>query len=398
MNGPIKLAWQYVVYHKYKSLILVACIFLTALLPITIKILLSQFNQKITVRADRTPAVIGAKGSSLDLTLNAIYFKTGAVDSIPFGEVERVRENASVADSPIIAIPIHAVFTARSHPVVGTSLDYLSFRKLTLRDGSAFATLGDCVLGSKVADQLNVETGDYIISDRDNVLNLAGDSPLRLNVVGILNEARTPDDWAVFVDVKTAWVIQGLGHGHQDLNQENEESGKLLSKSNNKIVASKAVESFIEITPENIASFHFHGDTSQFPITSIIAVSASEKDDTVLEGRYSSNESIQFTKPSSDVRELMSLVFRVKQFFDANAILIAISTGMLLFLVVLLSLRLRKREMETMFKIGSSRSTIIQLQLAEMLIIFGVAAVLLSLAIWGVTLVSSDIVESILVS
>ena len=60
MSSPAKLAWQYIVFHKYKSLILIACIFLTALLPIAIKILLSQFNQNITSRADNTPAVIGA--------------------------------------------------------------------------------------------------------------------------------------------------------------------------------------------------------------------------------------------------------------------------------------------------------------------------------------------------
>ncbi len=398
MNGPIKLAWKYIIYHKYKSLILVACIFLTALLPIAIKILLSQFNQKITVRADSTPAVVGAKGSSLDLTLNAIYFKSGTVDTIAFSEVERVRENGAVAETPVLAIPIHSMFTAREFPVVGTSLDYFAFRGLSLQRGSQFTTLGDCVLGGKVAQELAVDVGDYIISDRDNVLNLAGDSPLRLNVVGVLGESRTPDDLAVFVDVKTAWVIQGLGHGHQDLNQESEESGKLISKSKDGIVASKAVESFIEITPENIESFHFHGDISDFPITSIIAVSETEKDDTVLEGRYARDSSIQFTKPSDDVRELMSLVFRVKQFFDANAILIAISTGLLLFLVMLLSMRLRRREMETMFKLGCSRNTIVQLQFAEMLIIFGVALVFVSVAIWGVTTISGDIVESILVS
>ena len=36
-------------------------------------------------------------------------------------------------------------------------------------------------------------------------------------VVGILGPTRTADDQAVFVDLKTAWVIQGLGHGHQDV-------------------------------------------------------------------------------------------------------------------------------------------------------------------------------------
>ena len=107
---------------------------------------------------------------------------------------------------------------------------------------------------------------------------------------------------------------------------------------------------------------------------------------------------LQFTKPSDDVRELMSLVFRVKRFFDANAILIGISTAMLLMLVLMLSLRLRAREMQTMFKLGCGRGKILQLQLAEILIIVVVAGALLALTVWGLTTVSGQWVESILVN
>jgi len=174
-----KLAWQYIVYHKFKSLILVACVFLTALLPIAMQILLGQFNQKIVSRADSTPAVIGARGSSLDLTLNAIHFKSSADGSTPtieYAQVARLRERGAVQ-----AIPIHAVFSAQGYSVVGTTLEYFDFRDLSLAHGTKFAVLGECVVGCRLADSLGVEVGDYIISDRDNVLNLAGQSPLRLS-------------------------------------------------------------------------------------------------------------------------------------------------------------------------------------------------------------------------
>ena len=94
----------------------------------------------------------------------------------------------------------------------------------------------------------------------------------------------------------------------------------------------------------------------------------------------------------------MAMVFQIEKFFNANAILIAISTGMLLVLVVMLSLRLRQREMETMFKLGCSKSTIAWLQLSEMGIIFGAAGLLLAVSVWGVGLVSGDWVESLLVA
>lgn len=398
MIGPLILAWKYVLFHKYKSLILIACIFLTALLPIAIKLLLWQFNEKIVARADQTPAVIGAKGSSLDLTLSTLYFKTDTVDPIPYSEVTKIRD-AGLAQ----AIPLHVMFTARNHPVVGTSLDYFDFRGLVNESGTLFTTLGECVVGQKVAQSIGLQPGDQLISDRENVLDLAGQSPLKLTVAGVLNQSRTPDDWAVFVDLKTAWVIQGLGHGHQDLTKEGTDSKLLLSNQDGRIIANKGVASFIEITPENIDSFHFHGNLDEFPITSLIAVADDVKNETILQGRYETlaggpGGEVQFARPGGVVRELMSLVFRVKQFFDANAVLIAVSTGLLLILVVMLSLRLRQREMETMFKLGCSRSTIAMLQIGEMGIIFGVALIAIGFAVWGVWLLSGDLVESLLVN
>ena len=170
----------------------------------------------------------------------------------------------------------------------------------------------------------------------------------------------------------------------------------MLSRTDDKIVASPAVESYIEITPENIESFHFHGDANEFPITSIIAIAESEKSETILEGKYAGDPALQFTKPSADVRQLMGLVFRVKRFFDANAILIGLSTALLMLLVVLLSLRLRAREMQTMFQLGCSRGTILQLQLAEILIIVAIAAVLVGVAAWGLMGVAGQWVEAIM--
>jgi putative ABC transport system permease protein len=123
MNGPFRLAIQYIAYNKLKTVVLVACLLLTALLPITIKLLLNQFNQKILARADSTPVVIGAQGSSLDLALHSLYFQTAnPPEMIAMQELQRLRETGLAQ-----AIPIHAKFTARGFSVVGTSIDYFSF-------------------------------------------------------------------------------------------------------------------------------------------------------------------------------------------------------------------------------------------------------------------------------
>ena len=291
------------------------------------------------------------------------------------------------------------MFTAMDYPVVGTSLEYFDYRELELGGGTLFVSLGDCVVGHKVAEMLSVNVGDQIISDRANVLDLAGQSPLKLNVVGVLEASRTPDDWAVFVDLKTAWVIQGLGHGHQDLNKESPDSPVLMASESGRIIANRGVVSYIEITDDNADSFHFHGDTDEFPVTAVLVSASGFKEETILQGRYDSSDSeVQFVRPEIVVRDLMTIVFQVNRFFNANAILIGGSTAMLLVLVVLLSLRLRKREMETMFRLGCSRGTIVWLQVGEMGIIFGLAMVFVLLGSTWVWMISGDIVEGLLVN
>lgn len=396
MSGPLSLAWRYVWHHKVKSLILIASVVLTVLLPVTIRILLWQFNQKIASRADATQAVVGATGSDLDLALNATYFRINPdMKPIRYDEAKYIQETGLAA-----AIPIHARFTAKQFHVVGTSLDYFKFRGLEIETGFAFGTLGDCVLGHDVAQQLGIAPGQQLESDRRNALAFAGETPLRMTVAGVLKPNGSPDDRAVFVDVKTTWVIEGLGHGHEDLTDATEDSVQVLKKTDKQIIASAGVTEFIEITDNNIGSFHFHGNVDDFPLTSIIVVADSEENETILQGRYQTDPNRngrQLARPPVVIRDLMSMVLRVNRFFEANSLLVGLATAMLLTLVVVLSLRLRAREMETMFRIGCSRGTIVWLQVWELVIILAAATTLLAGLVFAVWSVSGEIVQTLLV-
>ncbi len=383
------LAWRYICYHKMKTLILIACIFLTIILPVAINIIIRQFDRQILARADSTPAVIGARGSDLDLTLGTIYFKHNNAGTIPFSETETVEQFG-------IAIPVYSRFTASGYPVVATTLDYYDFRRMQIERGNMLTMLGDCVLGQKTAETLGLNPGDRLLSDAEATLDIGGITPIKMRVTGIFAATGTADDNAVFVDLKTAWVIEGLGHGHQSLEDETDE-GMVLSRTEDGIVASAAVRPYLEINETNIDSFHFHGDPGGFPVGGIIALTTDPKNERLLEGRFhGEGATAQFARPGKVVRELMSLVFKVKSVFDANSILIALSTGMLLLLVILLSLKLRQREMQTMFQLGASRSTTALLQIWEMGFIFLISGLLVAGATWLLLQYSGDFVQRLL--
>ncbi|MEZ6094660.1 MAG: hypothetical protein R3C03_10555 [Pirellulaceae bacterium] len=372
MMQRLLLAWQYISYYRWRSLILIGCITLTAFLPALLSILLTEFNERMLTRAQRTPLVLGAQGSGVDLTLHALYFSKAPKNELTYGEITKIRESGLGE-----AFPIYGRFTARDFPVVGTNLDYLEFRNAYLETGRTFAMLGECILGSDVAKQLSLGAGDKLLTDRENLVDIAGLYPLRLNIVGVMKPTGTADDRAVFVDIKTAWVIAGLGHGHEDLTQVHDD-GKIASRDEQHIEARASVLPFIEINESNSGLVHFHGHPDEFPITAAIIRCPDSKSETLLLGRFESSTSgPQMLIPSQIIGDLLGLVFQVSQIFNASMALIGLSTLLLLGLVISLSLRLARREMNTMFRMGSSRGTIFQLQLFELAIVCAISAVLL---------------------
>jgi putative ABC transport system permease protein len=390
MKRAFQLAGRYVLYHRFKSLLMVLCIVLTLLMPIALSILLSSFNRQIVARARSTPLIVGARGSRVDLTMHGLYFQSQAPGTLKY--VER-RTTGDLG----LAIPLHIRVTAQKVPVVGTSLDYFEFRGIGLATGAGLVRLGDCVLGSRVAEKLGLQPGDKLITDPENVFAFAGPEPLRMRVGGILAETRTPDDDVIFVDIKTSWVIEGLIHGHMDAGELDAADRLENEQQDDTITAAPSVRPFLEITDENIGSFHFHGSTDEFPITALIVVPNDEKSAALLLGRYQREDAAgQMSEPLVVVEELMGLVFRVRRFFNANALLVAVSTALLLCLVVLLSIRLRQGEMETMFKIGCGRGTMASLIAAELLIVFLVAGLCITAAVVAVQLNADELVRTLL--
>jgi putative ABC transport system permease protein len=356
------LAWRYLAYHRFKTAILLASVTLIVYLPVGLNILVNQSAEQLTARADATPLLIGAKGSPLELVLSSLYFESDVPPQMQFAEVSRVVQSRLAR-----AIPLHTRFQTRHGPIVGTSLEYFDFRGLEIEHGRHFGMLGECVVGAHLARKAELRAGDSVMSTPESVFDIAGVYPLKMKVVGILRAAGTPDDRAVFVDVKTAWVIEGLAHGHQDLSQPGAEAG-VLRKEGNAIVANASVIQYNEITPENVDSFHFHGDPADFPVTSIVVVPDDERSGTLLQGRYlGDDERVQIVQPAAVMDELLQTILTVRRYILIAVALIATATLASMALVFLLSLQLRRREMETIVKLGGSRLRIGSLIITEIL-------------------------------
>ena len=395
MQNILLLAWRYLSYYRGRTAILVASIALTVSLPLAARWVTAGFEKQAVERASQTPILVGAKGSRFGLAIHGLYFRGESPEIIRQAEWFRILD-FGLGD----AIPLFVKFKAGGFPVVGTTNVYLSYRNLEFSDGEKWTRLGDCVLGSKVAETLGLKPSDKLLSESENLFDLSSPSPLNMRITGILKPTGTADDEVIFCDLKTTWIMQGIGHGHSmkkttnvadsnnsgasdKVNSENDDkNGELEADGDHAHAAGKEnLSAHNEVTDENAASFHFHGKRSDFPLTAIIALPDSEKSETMLLGKYfAPDEKHQIIRPIEVVSELLNLVGKVRVLFDVGTLVLTAATVLLIAMVLSLSIRLRRGEIRTMVLIGCSRGTIFKVISCELVIVL-VMGSLLGLAI-----------------
>lgn len=367
--ASLYLALAYLRHHWIKSLIMVLASALILAVPLVTQNLLDRSQSLMTARADTTPLLLGRQGSALDLAIKALYFRGQAPQPASMATVEQLW-NSGYAD----VIPMHIRYFAGGAPVVGTSLDYLDFRRFDFQAGRAFSLIGEVVIGSQVAERLGTGVGRSLITQPENLFDLTASYPLQLDIVGVLAPTGTPDDAAIFTDIKTSWIIQGIGHGHDDIIAAG-------VRPDGVVVANAAQRQFARITDENRASFHFHGDPEGYPVTAIIALPYDHKSKTILRGQFQNPDNpIQIIQPSPLIAQLMDNLFRFKAILDVVVLVVAIAALFALGLAVFLSLQLRQPEMRTNYQLGAGRWFSLRLVGLELVVLLATGAGLAWLA------------------
>jgi putative ABC transport system permease protein len=374
MTPALHLALRYVLRHRTQSVLLAAALGLVVALPLCLRVLVRHAQADLRARAASTPQIVGTKGSALDLMMTALYFKKEILASL------------SLKEMPEGGIPLHVRFEAQKAPIVGTALEYFAFRGLALKAGKQITRLGDCVLGARLADERGLKPGDAIFSTPEQTFDMAGTYPLKMRITGVLTANGTPDDDAVFCDLKTAWLIEGRAHGHDDV-----KGTDVLQEEEHNTVANAAVRMFQEVTEANLNSFHFHGDTGEYPISAAIVVPPDAKTEALMAGQYAKSKTAQLIRPRDDMEGLLTQLVRLEGFATTMLLTTAGAALFVSALVFALSFRLRKREFTTLEDIGVSRVSLIRVKSLEIVLIalfaMGIAALLYSSAVWAAPLI-----------
>lgn len=368
-RAAFQLAARYVLRHRVQSALLAGALGLVFALPLCLRELMDHAQRELRARAANTPQVVGTRGSALDLMMTALYFKRENLTPLPMAALNALRQG----DHHASVIPLHVRYYSQGAPIVGTDLDYFPFRGLRIAAGKNLVRLGDCVVGAALARKRGLQPGGHVFSSPEQAFDMAGVYPLKMRITGILTANGTPDDDAVFVDLKTAWLIEGRSHGHNDLA---EDKSVVLKQEDKNIVGNAAVVMFNEVTDANFGSFHFHGDPATFPLSAVLVLPESAKAEALLAGRFARSKEEQLIRPRDEMEALLTQLVRLEG-FAASALLITATAALLVTaLVFALSFRLRRREFQTLEDVGVSRVALISVQVLEIVLI-GVAAVVI---------------------
>ncbi len=383
VRGLLRVIVLHATHHWVRTLLLAAAVSVAAALPITGRIVVHRFEHRLHARAHTVPLLIGAAGSRFDLVFTALHFRLSTRGTIPLGEVDRIAGGHSAAQAdagPTLAIPLHVRFTARGEPIAAVGFEYFGLRGLTARQGRLPAEMGEVVLGARTHERLGLVVGDELPSDQRTSLDITAPSSIMLRVVGVLEPTGGPDDDAVFADLSTAWLLEGLAHGHEDA-QTITDPASVFGRTDDAVSLSAAVPTYQRITDDNSRSFHLHADRAELPITAVLVYPTSSKAETILAARYNADRSMQAVRPARVVDELVSFIVRLRTVFDAIALVLAVTTASLLALIAGLSVRIRSDELRTLREIGVARHTVVAVAVGELGVVAAIAAVLVGVEV-----------------
>ncbi len=368
LRHSIFLAVRHLRHHRGRTLLLLIALALVGFLPLAVDGVVDAGERSLRGRAESTPLVAGAPGAPIDLVLSALYFRTPPEKSLRFGEIGTLTEGDLAT-----ALPLVLGDRVKGAPLVGADPGYLRFRGLQCADGRPYAVAGECIVGAAVANRTGIAVDDRITTEPREMFDLAGAYPLRMRVVGVLRPTGGPDDEAVLASLETAWVVQGLAHGHEKL-EGSDDPELVMGRRDGVVVGTAKVREYVEITDDNRASFHFHGPAEDRPVTAAILVPRDRKSETILLGRADVGRlPMQVVRATEVVERLLVEVFRVRRILLSVLGAVAVATALLVAVVVALSIRIRATEIETMHLIGAGRLRVAVILGTEVAILVGSA-------------------------
>jgi len=199
--------------HALSTVITAGSIALACGLLMTVWMVKTQSQTAFTQTNAGFDAVLGARGSKLQLVLNAIFHLEASAGNLAFADYEAIKRHPAVK----AAIPIAVGDNLRGHRLVGTvpelfqTVEYAPGKKYVLVQGGKIFGVDakEAVAGSFAAQRLGLKVGDTFHPFHGLAYDAKNEHADSYTLTGILAPTNTPADRVVWIPLRGLQTMNG---------------------------------------------------------------------------------------------------------------------------------------------------------------------------------------------
>ncbi|MDP1580412.1 MAG: ABC transporter permease [Candidatus Didemnitutus sp.] len=208
----LNLIYRSLRQHAVSTIVTAASIALATGLLLTVWVVKTQSQAVFSATNSGYDAVLGARGSKLQLVLNAIFHLEASPGNLAAADVEAVRRHPAIKT----AVPLAVGDNFYGWRIVGTTpqffdVEYQPGRRYTVEaDGKLFADgAREAVLGALAARRLQLKVGDTLHPYHGLSFDAAAKHEEEYTVTGILAPTNTPVDRVIWIPLSGVQTMAG---------------------------------------------------------------------------------------------------------------------------------------------------------------------------------------------
>src|SRR3954469_17763730 len=191
--------------HALSTFVTAASIALACGLLMCVWMVKTQAQAAFTQTTTGFDAVLGARGSKLQLVLNAIFHLEASPGNLAWTDYEMIKRHPMVK----AAIPLAVGDNLRGFRLVGTvpelfgNVEYAPGKKFAVQSGGKiFGEAKEAVAGSFAAERLGLKVGDHFHPFHGLAFDPKNEHADDYTVTGILAPTNTPADRVVWIPLR----------------------------------------------------------------------------------------------------------------------------------------------------------------------------------------------------
>lgn len=213
LGGLLLIVRRSLRQHAFSTSVTVVSTALAAGLVMSVFSIQRQTEQAFTGGPIGFDAVLGARGSQLQLVLNTVFHLETSPGNIPWRMYEEIRKRPYVE----LAIPYAVGDNYHGYRIVGTTpelferFEYQAGRRFRVQPGGSFfdPLRAEAVIGSFVAEKTGLRVGSTINPYHGLTFDPSAKHADEYVVVGVLEPTNSPSDRVIWIPIEGIFRMSG---------------------------------------------------------------------------------------------------------------------------------------------------------------------------------------------